>query len=56
MLTIVCAQDNPKGAAFERKNNGKLLWIDEKTPEWIRHKLDSTTFDQKPISDSCEST
>ncbi|XP_034214513.1 protein OSB4, chloroplastic-like isoform X2 [Prunus dulcis] len=49
-------EDNPKAAAFERKNNGEVLRIDDSTPEWIRNKLDSTTFDQKPISDSCETS
>lgn len=48
------AQD-PKAAAFERKNNGELLWINDKTPELILNKLDSLTFDQKPIPDGQKS-
>ncbi|TQD98442.1 hypothetical protein C1H46_016043 [Malus baccata] len=45
-------KEDPKAAAFERKNNGELLWISDKTPELILNKLDSLTFDQKPIPDS----
>lgn len=52
---IICAQGSPKAAAFERKSNGELRMIDDSTPEWIQHKLDSLTFDQKPISHSSES-
>lgn len=47
----MCTQD-PKAAAFERKNNGELLWINDKTPELILNKLDSLTFDQKRIAES----
>ncbi|XP_043708291.1 protein OSB2, chloroplastic-like isoform X2 [Telopea speciosissima] len=32
------------GADFEHKGSGKLLWIDESTPEWILSKLESMTF------------
>ncbi|XP_050369797.1 LOW QUALITY PROTEIN: protein OSB4, chloroplastic-like [Argentina anserina] len=45
-----------KAAAFECKSNGELRIIDESTPDWIRHKLDSLTFDQKPISHSSETS
>ncbi|KAK9274540.1 hypothetical protein L1049_021789 [Liquidambar formosana] len=37
------------GAAFERKDDGALLWMIESTPEWIRQKLESLTFDRKIV-------
>ncbi|KAK9927346.1 hypothetical protein M0R45_024533 [Rubus argutus] len=49
-------EGSPKAAAFERKSNGELRMIDDSTPEWIQHKLDSLTFDQKPISHSSETS
>ncbi|KAF5956578.1 hypothetical protein HYC85_003803 [Camellia sinensis] len=38
---------NSMAAAFENKDNGQLLWINESTPEWIQKKLDCLTFDPK---------
>ncbi|KAM7476859.1 hypothetical protein LguiB_024102 [Lonicera macranthoides] len=38
---------NSTAAAYEHKNNGKLVWIDESTPEWILKKLECLTFDCK---------
>ncbi|PRQ29990.1 putative primosome PriB/single-strand DNA-binding protein [Rosa chinensis] len=49
-------EGSPKAAAFERKSNGELRTIDDSTPEWIQHKLDSLTFDQKPNSHSSETS
>lgn len=40
-------EDNPKGAAFEQKNDGKLLWIDDSTPKSVQKKLDSIKFECK---------
>ncbi|XP_015581088.2 protein OSB2, chloroplastic [Ricinus communis] len=39
--------DNPKGASFERKKNGELLYIDHATPKWIQEKLEGMAFDKK---------
>ncbi|KAI7979332.1 hypothetical protein LOK49_Contig389G00001 [Camellia lanceoleosa] len=38
---------NSTAAAFENKDNGQLLWINESTPEWIQKKLECLTFDPK---------
>lgn len=42
------------GAAYERKDNGELLFIDESTPDWIQRNLDALTFDLKSIEQSKE--
>ncbi|KAL2321390.1 hypothetical protein Fmac_030359 [Flemingia macrophylla] len=40
---------NPKGAAFERKTNGELLFINTSTtPKWLKEILELMTFDLKP--------
>nr|XP_011460464.1 PREDICTED: protein OSB3, chloroplastic/mitochondrial-like isoform X2 [Fragaria vesca subsp. vesca] len=49
-------EGSPKAAAFERKSNGELCIIDDSTPEWIQHKLESLTFDQKPMSHCSETS
>ncbi|CAJ1951622.1 unnamed protein product [Sphenostylis stenocarpa] len=41
-------EENPKGAAFERKTNGELLFITSSTPKWLEDKLESVTLDLKP--------
>lgn len=41
-------QENPKGAAFERKTNGELVFIDSSTPKWLQEKLESMTINLKP--------
>ncbi|RDX75033.1 Protein OSB3, chloroplastic/mitochondrial, partial [Mucuna pruriens] len=41
-------KENPKGAAFERKTNGELLFINNSTPKWLQDKLGSMTIDLKP--------
>ncbi|KAI8021694.1 hypothetical protein LOK49_LG03G01776 [Camellia lanceoleosa] len=38
---------NSTAAAFENKDNGQLLWINESTPEWIQKKFECLTFDPK---------
>ncbi|OIW03991.1 hypothetical protein TanjilG_30267 [Lupinus angustifolius] len=38
-----------KGAAFERKKDGELLFIDSSTPKWLEEKLELLTFDLKPV-------
>ncbi|XP_010265383.1 PREDICTED: protein OSB2, chloroplastic-like isoform X2 [Nelumbo nucifera] len=40
-------KNNPTGAAFEHKENGQLLCIDESTPESIHLRLNHLTFDHK---------
>nr|KYP75215.1 Wall-associated receptor kinase-like 4 [Cajanus cajan] len=35
-------------AAFERKTDGELLFINTSTPKWLKEKLESMTFDLKP--------
>ncbi|KAK7272772.1 hypothetical protein RJT34_29595 [Clitoria ternatea] len=42
------AKENPEGAAFERKTNGELLFLDSSTSKWLQEKLESMTFDLKP--------
>ncbi|XP_061368863.1 protein OSB3, chloroplastic/mitochondrial-like isoform X2 [Gastrolobium bilobum] len=39
---------NPKGAAFQRKKNGELLFVNSSTPKWLLEKCDSITIDLKP--------
>ncbi|QHO13665.1 hypothetical protein HN873_052952 [Arachis hypogaea] len=41
-------KENPKGAAFERKTDGELLFINSSTPKWLQDKLDSMSIDLKP--------
>ncbi|XP_027922400.1 protein OSB3, chloroplastic/mitochondrial-like isoform X2 [Vigna unguiculata] len=41
-------EENPKGAAFERKTNGELLFISSSTPKWVQEKLELVTIDLKP--------
>ncbi|TKY44506.1 OSB3 [Spatholobus suberectus] len=41
-------KENPKGAAFERKTNGELLYINSSPPKWLQQKLESMTIDLKP--------
>ncbi|KAK7363948.1 hypothetical protein VNO80_12233 [Phaseolus coccineus] len=41
-------EKNLKGAAFERKTNGELLFINSSTPKWVQEKLELVTIDQKP--------
>ncbi|KAL9684689.1 hypothetical protein QQ045_022130 [Rhodiola kirilowii] len=38
---------NSTGAAFKRKDNGELLFIDDFTPQWLLRKLECVTFDQQ---------
>ncbi|KAF8396132.1 hypothetical protein HHK36_017745 [Tetracentron sinense] len=40
-------ENNPTDAAFEHKDTGRFLWIDDSTPEWVQLKLESLTFDYK---------
>ncbi|KAJ7973711.1 Protein OSB3, chloroplastic/mitochondrial [Quillaja saponaria] len=40
-------EDKAKGAAFERKKNGELLFIDNSTPKWIKEKLESMKFEPR---------
>lgn len=42
------AKENSKGAAFERKTDGELLFINTSTPKWLKEKLESMVFDLKP--------
>uniref|UniRef100_A0A7N0V1Y2 Uncharacterized protein n=1 Tax=Kalanchoe fedtschenkoi TaxID=63787 RepID=A0A7N0V1Y2_KALFE len=42
-------------AAFRRKDNGELLFIDESTPQWLLRKLDCLTFD-KPVTETKQQT
>ncbi|XP_017440183.1 protein OSB3, chloroplastic/mitochondrial isoform X2 [Vigna angularis] len=41
-------EENPKGAAFERKTNGELLFINSSTPKWVQEKLELVTINLKP--------
>ncbi|KAF1886294.1 hypothetical protein Lal_00045525 [Lupinus albus] len=41
-------KESSKGAAFERKTSGELLFIDSSTPKWLEEKLELLTFDLKP--------
>ncbi|KAM1008005.1 hypothetical protein ACFX2A_004591 [Malus domestica] len=45
-------KEDPKDAAFERKNNGESHWINDKTPELILNKSGSLAFGKKPIPES----
>ncbi|XP_040995748.1 protein OSB3, chloroplastic/mitochondrial-like isoform X1 [Juglans microcarpa x Juglans regia] len=40
-------EENPEGAAFERKSNGELLRIDDSIPEWVQKQLETITFECK---------
>ncbi|MED6148545.1 hypothetical protein PIB30_054108 [Stylosanthes scabra] len=42
------SKENPKRAAFERKTDGELLFINSSTPKWLQDKLDTMTIDLKP--------
>ncbi|KAJ7969472.1 Protein OSB3, chloroplastic/mitochondrial [Quillaja saponaria] len=44
---IQSSEEKAKGAAFERKKNGELLFIDNSTPKWIQEKLELITFDRR---------
>ncbi|XP_027359050.1 protein OSB2, chloroplastic-like [Abrus precatorius] len=42
------SKENSKGAAFESKLNGELLFINSSTPKWLQEKLESMAIDLKP--------
>ncbi|CAL0321870.1 unnamed protein product [Lupinus luteus] len=48
-------KENSKGAAFERKTSGDLLFINSSTPKWLEEKLELLTFDLKPESENSAS-
>lgn len=49
-------QGNSTSSAFEHKVDGKLVWINESTPDWITKKLECLQFDHKVDTKSLKVT